>query len=294
MKLSGIYVPHITPFKKDQSIDYEALKTCIDYWIKSGLSGLVTLGSNGEFPYILHEERTKLIKTVIDHVNGRTQVIVGTGAPSTIETIQLSRKAVDLGADALIIVPPYYFKISSPDLIEHYKEILDKIDAPVILYDVPKFTGYSVEVSVFESLVNEYSQIVGIKDSTNNLLHISELIRRVGDKIAILGGTSRVILPTLVLGGRGAVVAVANFMPEQIVKLYKAFKNGNLEEARKIQLKVNQITDFMKAYNQIAIVKAITNIIGLPAGIPRRPIQPIKGEELEKVRKYIEEIGLIS
>jgi len=292
MKLSGIYVPHITPFNKDQSINYEALKTCINYWINSGLSGLVTLGSNGEFPYILREERTKLIKTVIDYVNGKTQIIVGTGAPSTIETIKLSKEAIDLGADALIIVPPYYFKVSSQDLIEHYKKILNKIDASIILYDVPKFTGYSVEVTVFEKLVNEYSQIIGIKDSSNNLLHISELIRRIGDKIAILGGTSRVILPTLVLGGKGAIVAVANFMPKQIVKLYKAFRNGNLEEARKIQLKVNQITDFMKAYNQIAIVKAITNIIGLPAGIPRNPIQSIKGEELEKVRKFIEKIEL--
>lgn len=294
MKLSGIYVPHITAFKEDQSIDYEALKKCINFWIKSGLSGLVTLGSNGEFPYILREERTKLIETIINHVNGRTQVIVGTGAPSTIETIQLSKEAIALGADALIIVPPYYFKISSRELLEHYKEILNKIDSPTILYDVPKFTGYSVEVSVFEKLVNEYSQIIGIKDSSNNLLHISELIRRIGDKTAILGGTSRVILPTLFLGGRGAIVAAANFMPKQIVKLYKAFMNGNLEEARQIQLKINEITEFMRSYNQIAIVKAITNMIGLPAGIPRKPIQPLRGKELGKIRNYLKKIRLIS
>ncbi len=293
MELRGIYVPHITPFKEDQSIDYDALRACIDFWIEGGLSGLVTLGSNGEFPYLMRSERRDLIKHVIDYVNGRVQVIVGTGAPSTIETIELSKEAVDLGADAVMIAPPYYFKVSSEELLSHYSAILDEIDAPVILYDVPKFVGYSIEVDVFEKLVKEYSQIIGVKDSSNNILHIAELIRRIGDKISIMAGTSRVILPTLVLGGKGAIVAVANFMPKEVVRLYQSFIEGNIDEARKIQFLINEVDMLMKKYNQIAVVKAIVNLIGKPGGLPRKPILPLKKDELDDVKSYLVKCGLL-
>ncbi|RLE53183.1 MAG: 4-hydroxy-tetrahydrodipicolinate synthase [Candidatus Methanomethylicota archaeon] len=293
LNLSGIFVPHVTPFKLDESIDFDALKICINYWIESGLSGLVTLGSNGEFPYLTKEEKIKLIQFVLDEVNGKIPVIVGTGAPSTKETLQLSKEAADLGADALIIVQPYYYKISEKELISHYSEILKSIDVPIILYNIPKFTGYNMGVKVVEKLVNEFSNIVGIKDSSNNIHQVSELIRTVGNKISVLAGNADMIFTTLMLGGKGAIVAVANFIPEILVKLYSAFSRGDYDVARRMQMIVNEATSILNQYNQIAAVKAFVNLRGMPGGIPRKPILPLKGDELLPLKEFLKKLKLL-
>ncbi|MCS7374350.1 MAG: 4-hydroxy-tetrahydrodipicolinate synthase [archaeon GB-1845-036] len=293
MDLKGIYVPHITPFKRDGSVDYEALKICVDFWVESRLAGLVTLGSNGEFPYLNGEERRKVVETVIDQVNSRVKVIVGTGAPSTRETILMSKEAFDLGADAIIVVTPYYFKVSDDELFHHYSEVLSKVDAPIILYDVPKFTGYSMGVSVVERLADEFSNVAGIKDSTGSMLHISELIRRVGNRISVLAGTASMMLPTLMLGGKGAVVAVANFIPEISVKLYSSFISGDISEASKLQLIINDIWSSIGRFNQIAAVKALTALRGLPAGLPRKPILPVDEAGRVFLRGLLEKYSVI-
>ena len=293
MDLKGIYVPHITPFKRDGSVDYEALKICVDFWVESRLAGLVTLGSNGEFPYLNGEERRKVVETVIDQVNSRVKVIVGTGAPSTRETILMSKEAFDLGADAIIVVTPYYFKVSDDELFHHYSEVLSKVDAPIILYDVPKFTGYSMGVSVVERLADEFSNVAGIKDSTGSMLHISELIRRVGNRISVLAGTASMMLPTLMLGGKGAVVAVANFIPEISVKLYSSFISGDISEASKLQLIINDIWSSIGRFNQIAAVKALTALRGLPAGLPRKPILSVDEAGRVFLRGLLEKYSVI-
>lgn len=287
MELKGIYVPHITPFDKNGEIDYNSLKECIDFWIRSNVDGLVTLGSNGEFPYLTYEEKISVVKEIVNYVNGRTKVIVGTGAPSTYETIKFSKDVLDLGGiDALIIVTPYYFPLSSHELLIHYSEVLNKIDAPILLYDVPKFTGYSMDVNVIEKLVNEYSNIIGIKDSTGNMIHISETIRTVGKKISVLAGTADYILPTLILGGKGAIVAVANFIPEVTVKLYKSFIEGKYEEAAKIQLNINAIWNAIRKYNQLSAVKACMIARNINAGYPRKPSVQLNLEDI----KYLKDI----
>jgi len=293
MDLKGIYVPHITPFKRDGSVDYEALKICVDFWVESRLAGLVTLGSNGEFPYLNGEEKRKVVETVIDQVNSRVKVIVGTGAPSTRETILMSKEAFDLGADAIIVVTPYYFKVSDDELFHHYSEVLSKVDAPIILYDVPKFTGYSMGVSVVERLADEFSNVAGIKDSTGSMLHISELIRRVGNRISVLAGTASMMLPTLMLGGKGAVVAVANFIPEISVKLYSSFISGDISEASKLQLIINDIWSSIGRFNQIAAVKALTALRGLPAGLPRKPILSVDEAGRVFLRGLLEKYSVI-
>lgn len=288
MELRGIYVPHVTPFDEKGEIDYNSLRQCIDFWIDSGVDGLVTLGSNGEFPYLTYDEKISVVKEVVSYVNGRVKVIVGTGAPSTFETIKLSKDILDIGGiNALIIVTPYYFPLSTNELITHYSEVLEKIDAPILLYDVPKFTGYSMDVSVIEKLVNEYSNIIGVKDSTGNMIHISETIRLVGDRISVLAGTADYILPTLMLGGKGAIVAVANFIPELTVKLYKYFTERRYEEAAKIQLNINAIWNALKRFNQLSAVKACMIARNINAGYPRKPSLPLTLEDIKHIKSIL-------
>ncbi len=289
LKLEGIFPPHITPFTRDGEVDEEALRTCIKFWVEGDVSGLVPCGSNGEAPYLSREERKQVIETVIDEVNGKVPVIAGTGSMSTRETISLTKDAKDLGADAALVVTPFYFKLSNKEIYEHYKVVIEAVDMPIIIYNVPKFTGFSLDPSVIFQLVSEYENVIGVKDSSGSISQITEIIRLVGNKISVLAGTADVVLPTLMLGGKGAIVAVANIAPKMCVNLHKAFKEGNYQEASKIQLQIYHLNEVLvKKHNQLSAIKEALNILGLSGGYPRRPALPLNEEGKEEIKKALE------
>jgi 4-hydroxy-tetrahydrodipicolinate synthase len=288
MMLEGIFVPHITPFKRDGDLDETALRTCVRFWLEGGVSGLVPCGSNGEAPYLSREERRKIIKAVVDEVNGKVPVVAGTGSMSTRETILFTEDAKDLGADAALVVTPYYFKLSSREMHEHYKALCEAVDLPIVLYSVPKFTGYSLEPALIQQIASECKNVVGVKDSGGSIGAITETIRLVGARISVLAGTADVILPTLMLGGKGAVVAVANAFPKMCAELYDAFKRKDLEKASSLQRQVAYLNDVLvKRYNQLSSIKEAMKLMGLPAGYPRRPALPLKEDEKSDIAKAL-------
>jgi len=277
--------PHITPFSKSEEIDEPALRKLVHFWIDAGSNGLVSCGSNGEAVYMTREERKKVLEIVLDEVKGKIPIIAGTGSASTRETIALTKDAKDVGADAALIVTPYYFTPNDDELYNHYKTILNTVDIPVIIYNVPKFTNYNMNINVIRQLVNDYSQIIGIKDSSGLIGRISELIAHLSDKISILVGTGDMILPGLEMGASGGIVAIANVAPKLCSDIYKAFLNKDHEEARKFQLKATLLTDLLiKKYNQVSSIKEALNMLGQPAGIPRKPSLPLKPEACEYIR----------
>ncbi|MGQ9552431.1 MAG: dihydrodipicolinate synthase family protein, partial [Candidatus Bathycorpusculaceae bacterium] len=213
LELKGIFVPHITPFTREGDIDKEALRTCVRFWLKGGVSGLVPCGSNGEAPYLSRDERREVIGTVVDEANGKAAIIAGTGSMSTKETITFTEDARDLGVDAALVVTPFYFKLSNREIYAHYRALLESVDLPIVLYSVPKFTGCSLEPSLIAQLASEHENVAGVKDSGGSIGTITETIRLVGNKVSVLAGTADVTLPTLMLGGKGAVIAVANVFP---------------------------------------------------------------------------------
>ncbi len=293
LKLEGIFVPHITPFKHNGEINEGALRELIQFWIQGGLSGLVPCGSNGEAPYLLREERKRVIEIVVDEVNGKVPVIAGTGAIGTKETIQLTRDAKDIGADAALIVTPFYFRHSNRELYVHYSAILEAVDIPVLVYNVPKFTGFSLEPSLVHKLASEYDNVIGVKDSSGSLSQIAELTRLVGERISVLAGTADVVLPTLMLGGKGAIIAVANVAPRLCSDLYKAFKEGNFEEASRLQRRISYINEVVvRKYNQLAAIKETLNIKGLPAGYPRKPTLPLEENEKDEIKEFLSKIEI--
>jgi 4-hydroxy-tetrahydrodipicolinate synthase len=294
LKLEGIFVPHVTPFKRNGELDIEASRRLVQFWIGNGLSGLVTCGSNGEAPYLLRKERRKLLEVVVDEANGKVPVIAGTGAISTKETVQLTMDAKDVGADAALVVTPFYFKYSSEELYAHYSAVLEALDFPIIIYNVPKFTGVSLESTLVEKLSSNYSHVVGIKDTSGSYNQITELVRLVGEKISVLAGTADLTLPTLALGGKGAVIAVANVAPKLCSDLYKAFKDGNCAEAWELQKRISHINEVLVVkHNQLAAIKGALNIMGLSAGYPRKPTLPLKEKECEEIRNFLSAINLI-
>jgi 4-hydroxy-tetrahydrodipicolinate synthase len=288
-RFEGIIVPHITPFTETGEINLEALRTCIRFWVENGVDGLMPCGSNGEAPYLAIDERRKIISTVLEEAKKGVTVVAGTGAPSTWETIRLTKEAADLGVDAALVVTPYYFKPSNRELTAHYKAVLEAVDLPIILYSVPKFTGYALEPALIAQLAKEYSNVAGVKDSSGNIATIKETISLIGDKISVLAGTADVMLPTLTIGGKGAVIAIANAFPKLCVSLYKAYKKGNQREAAELQKTINHINEVLvKRFNQLSAIKEAMQMLGLPAGYPRKPALPLDETAKAEVKRLVD------
>lgn len=289
LRLEGVFVPHITPFQRNGEINEDALRQCVRFWIEGGLSGLVPCGSNGEAPYLLKEERKRVIEIVVDEANGKVPVVAGTGAISTRETIQLTKDAKSIGVNAALVVTPFYYKHSSKEIYDHYSTVIEAVDLPILIYNVPKFTGFSLEPSVVYELVSEYDGVVGIKDSSGNLGQIAELTRLVGDKVSVLAGTADVIFPTLMLGGKGAVIAVANVTPGLCSALYEAFEEGKFEDSSKLQRRISYINEVLiKRHNQLSAIKEALNMKGLPGGYPRKPTALLEKNEKDEIKEILE------
>jgi 4-hydroxy-tetrahydrodipicolinate synthase len=228
----------------------------------------------------------EVISYIIDKAEGRLQIFAGTGAIGSRETIINTKEALDVGAQAALVTTPFFFKPSDREIYQYFSDVLVKVDIPVILYNVPKFTGYSINPSVIKMISDEHSNLVGVKDSSGNPGTMAETIRLCGEKISCMSGAADMILPTLMLGGKGAVVAVANVIPDICVKLFNAFTSKNLSEASKNQGIASYVNRILVLENpQIASIKEALNQRGFKAGIPRKPLLPLD----EIVKKQIKE-----
>jgi len=289
--LEGILAPNVTPFTRRGQIDIKALRTCVRFWLEGGISGLVPCGSNGEAPYLSRQERMKVIETVVDETNGKVPVIAGTGSMSTMETITLTKDAADVGADAALIVTPFYFKLINQELFEHYRSVSEAVDLPIVVYSVPKFTGISLEPAFVHKLAVENEKVIGVKDSSGNLGAITEIIRLTGKRLSVLAGAADIVLPTLMAGGKGAVVAVANVFPTLCSQLYKAFKNRQYEDAARLQSRISFANEaLVKRFNQLSAIKDAMKSKGLPGGYPRRPALPLAKAERKTLEGLLKEI----
>jgi 4-hydroxy-tetrahydrodipicolinate synthase len=291
-KPEGVMVPHITPFKQNGEVDEESLRQCVTFWIENKIGGLVPCGSNGEAPYLSIEDRNRVVKIVVDQANGKVPVIAGTGSLSTEDTIRLTKAAKDIGADAALIVTPFFFRLSDRELVEHYTAIARSVDMPMLLYNVPKFTGFNLEPRVVAELAR-LDNVVGIKDSGGSLGQIAEIIRLVGNRISVLAGTGDLIYPTLMLGGKGAIVAIANAAPRQCCEVHEAFLKGDYERAKDLQLKLLPLNDVLtKKYGVVACKEALS-IMRKPAGFPKSPLSALREEARTEIRKVLADLDLI-
>ena len=294
MRLEGIFVPVLTPFRENGEIDERALRHLIDHLLEAGVSGIVPCGSTGESPYLSREELRHIVEVTVDEVNGKAPVIAGAGTMGTRDTILQTRDALEAGADAALVVTPFYFKLSNEEVFKHYAALLEAVDLPILIYNVPKFTNYSIPPSLIERLVSQFSGVVGVKDSSGDIGLMAEIIRLVGNKVSVLTGSGDTILPTLTLGGKGGIVAIGNVIPEICVGLYKAFKEGRTAEAAKHQMMASFVNKVLiKDHSQIAALKEATRLRGVEAGVPRQPILPLNEKERKEVAEALRSVHLI-
>lgn len=288
MKIEGIFVPNVTPFDSKGEVDKQALVKLLDFWLKSRVSGIVVNASTGEGPMISRKEKMELIELVRNRVDGRGLVIAGTGAIGTGETLEYTKDAEELGADASLLITPFFFKPTEDELFNHFKSITSSVDLPVIIYNVPKFTGYSIPPRVVERIATECSNIVGIKDSSSNPGYMAELIRLTGSKINVMSGAADMTMPALVMGGKGAILAVANVIPGLCVSLFDSVSRGALKEAGRSQLLISFVNKVLvREHSQVPAIKAALKLMNLQAGIPRPPLRPLSSKEEKEISEAL-------
>jgi 4-hydroxy-tetrahydrodipicolinate synthase len=294
-KLGGVNPALVTPFTDDgRSVDEERLRNLINYLIDLGVTGLVPCGTTGEFQNLSEQERRRVIEISVDEANGRVPVIAGTGSSATNLTIEQTRHAKDVGADAAIVVTPYYHKPASRGLYEHFRLVAEAVDIPIVVYNIPQATGVSLPWQVVEDLV-EIPNIAGLKDSSGELRFIMAVLEKVGERLPVVCGHDEVALPALAAGCSGLILASANVFPDVQLKVYKAVREGRLEEARRIQLTIQKMSRIM-AKSAAVGVKVALNMMGINAGPVRLPLSlggELTYEEKEELRLDLEKIGKI-
>jgi len=294
-KPQGILPALVTPFTEDgKEINEEALRSLVNHCIKLGVSGVVPCGTTGEFVNMTTEEKKKVIDTVIDATNGRVKVVAGTGASGTDQALEMTKYAKDAGADAALIVTPYYLKPTDRGIYEHYDTIASKVDIPIILYNIPQVTGLPLPWQMVEDLA-QIPNIVGVKDSSGQLSFILAVLEKVRHKINVLCGHDEVVVAALAAGCTGAILASANVMPDIWVQIHNALQKGNLQTARDLQYKVQKIARIIAKSGPVGTKEAL-NMMGLKMGPVRSPLSvggELTYEEREELRLDLEKIGKI-
>jgi len=293
--LKGIFPALVTPFKNEAEINEEALRHLVNFVIDKGVSGVVPVGTTGEFVYMSEEERKRALEIVVDGVDGRVPVIAGTGASSTMEAIELSKHAKDAGADAVLVVSPYYLLPADKGIYQHFYEVAKAVDLPIVLYNIPQCTGGFLSREVVEDLA-QIDNVVGLKDSSGHLPYTLELLNFVGDKIDIVCGHDEVVLPALAAGVKGAILASANVIPDIWVKLYKAVQKRDIGSARKLQMSAQKLARIFCRYGGALSVKAALKMMGIDAGKVRRPLVSggvLPWEVREEIQMELEKLGKV-
>ena len=287
LDFEGVAPPLVTPFD-GEDIDESSYFDMIDWLLSNGVNGLVPCGSNGEVAYLSNEERIKVINLAVQGVDGRVPVIAGTGANTTSRTIGLTEAARKAGADAALVVTPFYYPLSQNQLVSHYKTVADEVDIPIILYNVPKFTHQNLEVdSVIE--LSKISNIVGIKESSGDFGALQELIANTKEKeFSVIIGSGNLFASALKAGAQGAVLALSNIAPRKCSQIFEAHREGNWEKAKEMNYKLLDLNRAVTTRFGIPGLKDALNMRGIYAGQPRPPLQSLNKNEKRELRKILE------
>lgn len=286
-KLEGVFAPIAIPFE-NQEVSIERLKQNLAKWNESRLRGLVVLGSNGEFPLLDRAEKRAVLECVRENAAPGKVLMAGTGGESTRETIALCKMAAEIGYDACLVVNPSYYKGSMTDgaLKAFYDDVADNSPIPVLSYNVPRNTGINMSSQLIVR-ISEHPNVVGIKDSSGNIVQISEIIAGAKAGFRVFAGSASFLLPSLCMGGVGVTAAVANVFPDECDEIICAFKRGDMDTARRLQLAILDVNAAVTTRWGVAGLKTAMEIEGYFGGLPRRPILPLQEAQVEELRQII-------
>jgi len=290
--LQGSLVAIVTPMHEDGGLDIPTLRTLIDFHIKEGTDGIVVVGTTGESPTVDIEEHCLLIKTAVEHVAGRIPVIAGTGANSTREAIELTRHAKNLGADACLLVAPYYNKPTQEGLFQHYRAIAEAVDIPQILYNVPGRTACDISNDVAIRLA-AIPNIVGIKDATGSIERGTDLILRAPEGFAVYSGDDATGMALMLLGAQGVISVTANVAPRLMHEMYMAATAGNAKQACKINAQLFALHQKLFVEANPIPVKWVLNRMGLIGPGLRLPLVALSTQHHETLHSAMHSAAIL-
>ena len=288
---TGAATAIITPFKNGK-IDYVSFETIIEDQIKGGIDGIVVAGTTGEAATLTHEEHCECIDFVVKQVNGRVPVIAGTGSNDTAYGIELSQYACEAGADALLLVTPYYNKATPKGLIKNFLETADKTNKPIILYNVPSRTGCNITLPVYKELA-KHERIVAVKEASGNISAIAELIAECGDYFDVYSGNDDQIVPIMSLGGKGVISVLSNILPKETHDLCKLCADGKFAEGADMQLKYLKFINSLFCEVNPVPVKTAMAALGYCTEEMRLPLCEMEDANREKLMKAMKELSII-
>lgn len=288
---TGAATAIITPFKNGE-IDYESYERLVEWQIESGISAIVVAGTTGEGSTLTDKEHKDIIKFTVDKVNGRVPVIAGTGSNDTAYAIELTKFACEAGADAMLVVSPYYNKATQKGLIASFSAIADASTKPIILYNVPSRTGCNI-LPETAAVLAEHPNIVGIKEASGNLSQIAKLAHLTKGKLDIYSGNDDQIVPVMSLGGKGVISVLSNLMPKETDDICKNYLNGDLEKALDAQLELLPLVDALFSEVNPIPVKAAMAAMGFGENSLRLPLTPMEEKNEAVLLNLMKEQGLI-
>lgn len=291
-RFHGALVALVTPFI-DGRLDEQGLIDLIEFQIAGGTHGIIPCGTTGESATIDFNEHKRVIDLAVKTVNGRVPVVAGTGANNTLEAIELTESAKESGADAVLSVVPYYNKPSQEGMYLHFRKIAESVDIPMFLYNVPGRTVVNMLPETVARLA-EIDNIIGIKEASGSLEQISDVLRRCPDDFIVLSGDDFTAMPTVSIGGRGVISVISNIWPDGMAEMMEAALAGNYAKAKEIHFRMFELMKLMFCEpNPVPAKKGVELMGKIRSGLPRLPLAPIGGANLEKLQAAMRKAGLV-
>lgn len=280
-----------TPFTKD-GVNFEEFGKIIEFQIQNNIDAIIVCGTTGESATMSTEEKKETIKYAIEKVAKRTKVVVGTGSNNTKSAIEMSKYAEEVGADGILAVTPYYNKTTQKGLIAHYKEIAEAVNLPIIMYNVPSRTGVNILPKTCLEL-SKIKNIVAIKEASGDISQVAKIVNLCKEDLTIYSGNDDQIIPVLSLGGKGVISVLSNIMPKYTHNMTKKYLEGDVEEAKKMQLEVSDLIEALFTEVNPIPVKYALNLMGYKFGIPRLPLIELTDENKENLKEIMKKHNLI-
>ena len=290
---TGTCTALITPFLPSGSIDYAAFDRQMDRQLDAGVDALCVCGTTGESATLTEQEHIHLVSHCVSHVAGRCKVVAGSGSNDTASALYLCQHAQEAGADALLLVTPYYNKTTQTGLIRHYEFLADQLDLPILLYNIPSRTGLSLSVETYR-ILSQHPRINGTKEASGDFSLLAETMAFCGDELNVWSGNDDQTLPMLALGAKGLISVTANLVPEPMAELTHSYFRGEVEQAREIQLSYLPLMKALFAQVNPIPIKAAMEALGLDSGALRRPLWTMDPDQRKQMQYTLSAFGLLS
>jgi len=292
MKIDGTFTAIVTPFTKEGALDEEGLRRNIAFQASKKITGIVPVGTTGESPTLSEQEHERVLELSVECAKGGLLVLAGTGSNSTSEAVHYTRYAKDIGADAALVVAPYYNRPTQPGLIAHYTE-LSKVDLPLIIYNIPSRTGVNMEPETIAKLASECPNIIGLKDAAGNLDQTSKELSLCPKGFTVLSGDDSLTLPMMSIGARGVISVATNVVPAEVVQMVNYARSGKYEKAREAHIRLYPLFKALFLETNPTPVKAAMQMLGMPAGEPRLPLLPMSEPARQKLELALRAFGVL-